>query len=508
MIKYYQYEDLHKQGITKEKGEGKKTNYIYKEFYWVPPSGTMPKGSRRRSLIKYDWIDEVKTPNAEDGQAMEIHLNVLRHKDKETGKKLYDIDTFEGDFSDRLLYECYKVYLDFNVATDTKIRNHRFAMTNCGNEKIADMLENFAKRTGRMIRKKYETIPQHLWILCIPYKSTTSDVLMMVCLDCDTEEKTVYEIFLVNDYKEFATQLRESAPSKGIPHPCLNYDMELYEALRDKQLVFKATRDLQQIPLFINKALTNPDIFRKEDQWVLEDCRDKMCYWLQKLCSVDFSSKDQQNVKKNLQNVLKKFSSMTFEKDTQKRLGRRTKEEILEACGRVRNSNREVEDYIERGKPFHSMEAYRFLYLLNKYQKNRPNISAERMRLQLLCSYISTNCHLHLKKNWATTSNLGIGKCTLSMLNRFDVLDLNAPKWIKRTKIMFGDCEKVYHIRNFRRFKRIKAAKINGKIILPHIEYCHSYYLKLKIVPSPKLKQRPVALGDMIKRLETLMGLI
>ena len=509
MIRYYQYEDLQNQKeIIKQTKDFKPvTEYVYQEVYRIPPSRTMPSGSRRRPLKKYDWIPEVKTDLAYDGQTIQVVLSVLKHIDPKTKKETYDIETFDGDYSDRLLCECWKDYLNFNKYTETQERNKRFAMINWSNQAVADILEKYAERNGRLVRKRYETIPTHLWILCIPYVSTHSKVLMVICLDCDSEEKYVYDIFLVDNYEELALKLKNSASKpKGVPHFCINFDTKLHEALRDEGLIVRATRDIQQIPVFINKVLLNPNIFRDEDKWYLERCRDKMCELLQKICTRNLTFEDRYLANREFQKVFKDFCSITFDNDTKKRFGKKIKGEILAVCNRLNNSGEDVKQYIVNGKNFHSMEVYRFLELFNKYKEARDNISAERMRLQLLCNYVTKN-HVNVRKNWGSTTKLGVNDYTLSMMCDFDILKMNLPKWIKRTKIMFGNSERVYCIRNFRRFKRIKTARIDGKIIQPHIEYCHSYYLKLKLASSPILKQQPVTLGDMIKRLEKLMGL-
>ena len=121
MIRYYQYEDLQNQKeIIKQTKDFKPvTEYVYQEVYRIPPSRTMPSGSRRRPLKKYDWIPEVKTDLAYDGQTIQVVLSVLKHIDPKTKKETYDIETFDGDYSDRLLCECWKDYLNFNALIST-----------------------------------------------------------------------------------------------------------------------------------------------------------------------------------------------------------------------------------------------------------------------------------------------------------------------------------------------------------------------------------------------------
>lgn len=470
MNQYFEYKDLTKfefEGarITKRGSRKGKT-----EIYSVPKSEDFPDNSFEKKIKKYD----IQFNRGEKEHTMiRVVLKVQAHK-KEGEKEIYDIETFEWEYSDAVLKCCLEDWLNFDdnkkmtneeltkeekpKKKTTSQKRAKFAMGSLDECQIVPMLDDYAKRSG-VIRLNRE-YPRNIWLVCYEHcagnkkKSDAEKNLITFCINCVNDERYIYDIYITKSYEELIDNLKKSMGNE--PSGDEDFERECLLNMRRYMFCINSSKELRDK---IYKEYNNPELFydvslvmmhldsiistlrtKSKYRIILERYREDLMDAYKKCGSTKCGSKEHTKAKHEFINVLLDLRRKTIpifedfnnkdsrevyikledlwnelEKDCV--MCMKYTDESLPARDRSSKWIDNCEDCIRSQmealgySEFLGMESYRIQYLLDVFLHNQKNITPERLRLKMLCNYDFPNKHsITVKKEYVRTIVLEPGK--------------------------------------------------------------------------------------------------
>ncbi len=452
MNQYFEFKDLAQYEFVESHPNKNGETITYK----VPKSEGFSEKSVEKILKKYD----IEFRPSGKPKMLRIRLKVHGvNRGTETEPDWeYDINTFEYPYSDAVLASCIDVFLNFEDNRPANCKKAEYAMSGLDEKPIMTMLEDFAKRHGKI--RLYEEPSLHTWLICYEHcqgganKDKTEKTILTFCVSCTDKERYIRDIYITKSYEELTDKIQDKIINvmpdewrsawigrwKADKYPmfCVNASQELLEAIQEKRLDEEGKcnphvhlfYDVSLIPLYLDSIIET--LHRKNKfRLILERYREELMDAYKKCCSAKFGTIEYNQSKEKFAKILVELGKesdciiMDDYKDSVRvageiqfmflnveRLQYFTKcfaDTILPGLRNKRTQcGIDFYNFMARmgalNRPeFIGMEPYRIRYLLDVLLHHKKNITPERLRLKLLCdSDISYTYSITMENDFGT----------------------------------------------------------------------------------------------------------